>query len=66
MWGRARGSRHQQGEVYTEFRMSGALSRGWNGQVIRDEFGKNSRLGPERRKWSLDFILKVIGFQQRF
>lgn len=62
----ARSTRHQSGEFYKEFRISGALGRSWVGQMIRDEFGKNSGPGPERHRWSLDSILKVIGFQQRF
>lgn len=66
VWGRARSTRHQSGEFYKEFRISGALGRSWVGQVIRDEFGKNSGPGPERHRWSLDSVLKVIGFQQRF
>ena len=56
--GRARGTRHQNGEFK-------ALGRGRNGQMIRDEFGQNSGPGPERHRWSLDFILKVMGFRQR-
>lgn len=59
MLGRARGTRHPNGEVYKEFQ---ALGKGWNGQMVRHEFGKNSEPDPERHRWSLDFILKVVGF----
>lgn len=39
--------------------VSGALGRSWVGQVIRDEFGKNSGPGPERHRWSSDSVLSL-------